>query len=115
MAYVEGYVAAVPVANKERYIEMAVQVAAALKASGALRTVETWEHDVPDGKLTSFPMAVKREAGEAIIFSWIEWPSKAVRDDGWKTVMQDPAMQGANDLFDGKRMIFGGFDIILDK
>ncbi len=114
MAYVDGYVAAVPNANKQAYMDLAVKMAALFKAYGATRIMETWENDVPEGKITSFPMAVKREAGEAVIFSWIEWPSKAARDEGWKAAMADPAMQMGDMPFDGKRMIFGGFDVILD-
>jgi uncharacterized protein YbaA (DUF1428 family) len=114
MAYIDGYVAAVPNTNKQAYLELAAKMAGVFRKHGATRVMETWQDDVPEGKLTSFPMAVKRETGESIIFSWIEWPSKAARNEAWKTVMSDPAMQGASDLFDGKRMIFGGFDVILD-
>jgi uncharacterized protein YbaA (DUF1428 family) len=114
MAYIDGYVAAVPNANKQAYLELAAKMAGVFRMHGATRVMETWQDDVPEGKLTSFPMAVKRETGESIIFSWIEWPSKAARNEAWKTVMSDPAMQGASDLFDGKRMIFGGFDVVLD-
>jgi uncharacterized protein YbaA (DUF1428 family) len=114
MAYIDGYVAAVPNANKQAYLELATKMAGVFRKHGATRVMETWQDDVPEGKLTSFPMAVKRQTGESIIFSWIEWPSKAARNEAWKTVMSDPAMQGASDLFDGKRMIFGGFDVILD-
>jgi uncharacterized protein YbaA (DUF1428 family) len=114
MAYIDGYVAAVPNANKQAYLELAAKMAGVFRKHGATRVMETWQDDVPEGKLTSFPMAVRRETGESIIFSWIEWPSKDARNEAWKTVMSDPAMQGASDLFDGKRMIFGGFDVILD-
>ena len=114
MAYVDGYVAAVPDANKQAYLEVAAKMAVLFKKHGAIRTMECWQNDVPEGKLTSFTMAVKREDTESIIFSWIEWPSKDVRDEAWKTMMSDPAMQGPNDLFDGKRMIFGGFDVVMD-
>ncbi len=73
-----------------------------------------WGNDVPEGKLTSFTMAVKREENESIVFSWITWPSKNARDEGWKVVMQDPIMQSPDyNLFDGKRMIFGGFETIV--
>lgn len=115
MAYIDGYVAAVPSANKQAYLDMAVKMAALFKQHGATRITETWGDDVPEGKLTSFTMAVKREDHESIIFSLVEWPSKEARNSGWKTVMADPAMQMNNDLFDGKRMIFGGFDVILDE
>ena len=70
---------------------------------------------MPEGKLTSFTMAVKREAGETVVFSWITWPSRAVRDEAWKKVMADPRMQpGTMTMpFDGKRLIYGGFDVLL--
>jgi uncharacterized protein YbaA (DUF1428 family) len=86
------------------------------KEFGALKIVECWGHDVPDGKLTSFPMAVKKEPDETVVFSWIIWPSKAVRDAGQEKVMNDPRMQMPPDgiPFDGKRMIFGGFDVMLE-
>ena len=70
---------------------------------------------MPEGKLTSFTMAVKREEGEAVVFAWVEWPSKAVRDAGWEKVMADPRMDPAKSPmpFDGKRMIYGGFQMIM--
>jgi uncharacterized protein YbaA (DUF1428 family) len=114
MAYVDGFAGAVPAANKQAYVDLAAQMAVLFKACGAKRTIECWEDDVPEGKATSFPMAVKRETGESIIFSWIEWPSKATRDEGWKKIMADPSMQKPNNVFDTKRIIFGGFDVVLD-
>ena len=84
------------------------------KEYGALTVVDCWGDDVPEGKLTSFTMAVKRESEESVVFSWITWPSKAVRDDAWKKLMEDPRMSPADSPmpFDGKRMIYGGFQII---
>lgn len=116
MAYIDGYIVPVPTANKQAYLEMAISISKLFKANGALEVVETWGTDVPEGKLTSFTMAVKREENETILFSWIKWPSKAVRDRAWGIVMQDPLMQNAGypGLFDGKRMIFGGFETILE-
>lgn len=116
MNYVDGYVAAVPNANREAYLQMAKQAAALFKANGALGVTECWGDDVPEGKLTSFTMAVQRKPDESIIFSWVTWPSKAVRDEGMKKVMEDSLMQpGKNPMpFDGKRMIYGGFQVILD-
>lgn len=116
MNYIDGYVASVPTANREAYRAFAEKMAALFKKHGALSVVEGWGDDVPEGKLTSFTMAVKREADETVVFSWITWPSRAVRDEAWKVLMTDPAMQ-ANDmakLFDGKRMIFGGFQAIVE-
>jgi uncharacterized protein YbaA (DUF1428 family) len=87
------------------------------KAYGAIKLVENWGDDVPDGKLTSFPLAVKCTEDETIVFSWIVWPSKSVRDTGWEKVMSDPRMSEENNPmpFDGKRMIFGGFQTILEE
>lgn len=115
MAYVDGYVAAVPEANKQAYITMAEEVAAVFRDHGAMKIVETWGQDVPDGKLTSFPMAVKLEPGEVVVFSWVWWPDKAVRDAGMAAAMADPRMkEPETPLLDGKRMIFGGFEVIVD-
>ena len=116
MTYVDGFVAAVPNANRDAYRKHAVEVAAIFKDHGAERLVECWGDDVPEGKLTSFTMAVKREADESVVFSWVTWPSKATRDEGWKKIMADPRMarDGTPMPFDGKRMIYGGFSVIVD-
>jgi uncharacterized protein YbaA (DUF1428 family) len=115
MAYVDGFVAAVPTGNKELYIQHAKKAAAAFKEYGALDVVECWGDDVPDGKITSFSLAVKREPHETVVFSWVTWPSRAVRDEQWKKLMADPRMQPeANPMpFDGKRLIYGGFEVVL--
>jgi uncharacterized protein YbaA (DUF1428 family) len=116
MNYLDGFVAAVPLANKEAYLKHAQDMAAILKEYGALRSVQSWGDDVPEGKLTSFPMAVKREEGEAVVFTWVEWPSKAVRDACWEKSTADPRMNPASAIpFDGKRLIYGGFQIIMQK
>lgn len=113
--YVDGFVAAVPTANKARFIEHARAAAEVFKEHGALRVVECWGDDVPDGEMTSFPLAVKRDADETVVFSWIEWPSREVRNAGMPKVMEDPRIQmDVNPMpFDGKRVIFGGFNSIL--
>ena len=87
MTYVDGFVAAVPTANREIYKKHAEAAAIVFKKHGALKLVECWGDDVPDGKLTSFPMAVKRKDDETVVFSWIIWPSRKVRDEGMKKVM----------------------------
>lgn len=107
--YIDGFVAAVPAANKDAYIKMSKGYNAHCKKLGALKTVDCWGDDVPDGKLTSFPMAVKLEEGEVVCFSWIEWPDKATRDAATKEMMNDPEMAKMEMPFDGKRMIYGGF------
>jgi uncharacterized protein YbaA (DUF1428 family) len=116
MPYVDGLVIPVPTAKREAYVKFAEQVAAVLKEYGALKVVECWGDDVPEGKITSFPMAVKRDKDETVVFSWIIWPSRAVRDEGSKKAMADPRMPpGATMPFDGKRVIYGGFEMILDS
>jgi len=69
---------------------------------------------VPEGKLTSFTMAVKREPDESIAYGWITWPSRTVRDEAWGTMQTDARFQPEQHQmpFDGKRMIFGGFQIV---
>lgn len=114
MNYVDGFVAAVPTAKREAYLKHAELAAAVFKAHGALRAVECWGDDVPEGKLTSFPMAVQCKVDETVVFSWISWPSRSVRDEGMKKVMDDARMKDMTMPFDGKRMIYGGFEMILD-
>jgi uncharacterized protein YbaA (DUF1428 family) len=117
MEYVDGFVAAVPTANRNVYRKHAEHVATVFKQHGALRVVECWGDDVPEGKLTSFPMAVKRKEDETVVFSWITWPSRQVRDEGMKKAMADPRLQpDRNPIpFDGKRLIYGGFEVLLDE
>lgn len=110
MTYIDGFVLAVPADRRDAFIEHANAADAVFMVHGALRVIEAWEEDVPDGKQTDFRRAVAAQPGEKIVFAWIEWPSKAVRDDAMPKVMADPAMAAAPDMpFDGKRMIFGGF------
>ncbi|MBA4144105.1 MAG: DUF1428 domain-containing protein [Nitrosospira sp.] len=89
---------------------------AVFREYSALNVVECWGDDVPEGKLTSFPMAVKCQADETVVFSWVTWPSRQVRDEAWKKVMADPRLQpDANPMpFDGKRLIYGGFEAIVE-
>ncbi|MGM0768394.1 MAG: DUF1428 domain-containing protein [Pseudomonadota bacterium] len=117
MTYVDGFVAAVPTANKDKYIKHASDAAVVFREHGALSLVECWGDDVPDGTVTSFPMAVKCEPGETVVFSWITWPSKEVRNAGMAKVMEDPRLQpDVNPMpFDGKRLIYGGFQRVVDK
>ena len=116
MGYTDGCLVPVPVANKQAYREMAEQSAKVLQDHGAIRVVEGWAENIPDGKITDFNRAVKAEKGEAVCFSFIEWPSKAARDAGWNKVMADERMKrdGSDMPFDGKRMVYGGFAPILD-
>ncbi len=115
MSYVDGFVIPVPADGKQAYLDMAAKAAPIFHEYGAIRVVECWGDDVPDGKVTDFKGAVKAEQGENIVFSWIEWPSKEVRDAGMAKVMTDTRMQPDGDMpFDGKRMIYGGFAPMLD-
>ena len=116
MNYVDGYVLAVPTKNKADYKIGAEKFAIVFKEYGALSIIECWGDDVPAGKLTSFPMAVQCQPDETVVFSWINWPSRQVRDTASKKVMADPRMQALENSmpFDGKRMIYGGFQMILE-
>jgi uncharacterized protein YbaA (DUF1428 family) len=115
MNYVDGFVIAVPTANREMYRQYAELGAKIFKRHGALSLVECWGDDVPEGKLTSFPMAVKCQADETVVFAWLIWPSKQMRNEGMKKVMDDPESKPMMDSmpFDGKRMIFGGFEVLV--
>ncbi len=117
MTYVDGFLIPVPNKNRESYRELAARCAPIFKKHGALSVVECWGDDVPGGKLTSFPMAVKLEDGESVVFSWITWTSKEARDAGNKAAMEDlhKMMDENNVPFDGKRMMFGGFEAILEE
>lgn len=115
--YIDGFVAPVAAGtSREAYTAFAEKAAPIFKEHGATRVVEGWGDDVPDGKLTDFRRSVQAADGETVVFSWIEWPDKATRDAGMKKVMDDPRMQpGAMNMpFDGKRMIFGGFQMVVD-
>ena len=114
MAYIDGFVLAVPVANKQAYIDHATAALPIFKEFGATRMVECWADDVPDGKVTDFRRAVKATEDEAVIFSWMEYPDKPTRDAAMERIMSDPRMEEMGEMpFDGARMIFAGFDPIL--
>ncbi|WP_411816290.1 DUF1428 domain-containing protein [Hyphococcus sp. DH-69] len=115
MTYIDGFVAAVETKNRDAYKAVAEKAAVVFKENGALSVVEGWGDDVPDGEVTSFPMAVKAKPDEAVIFSWIIWPSKEARDAGMKKSMEDPRLGNPEDMpFDGKRLIYGGFEVLLE-
>jgi uncharacterized protein YbaA (DUF1428 family) len=117
MSYIDGFVAAVPTANKASYRKHAADAAVVFKEHGALSVVECWGDDVPQGEVTSFPMAVKCRDDETVVFSWVAWPSRAARDAGMQRVFEDPRMKpDVNPMpFDGKRLIFGGFEVIVEQ
>jgi len=115
MTYIDGFVVPVPAGRKEDYRKMAEKAAPIFKEYGALKIVECWGDDVPHGKVTDFYGAVKAEPGETIVFSWIVWPSKEARNEGSKKLMADPRMKPSDMPFDGKRMIYGGFELMLES
>jgi uncharacterized protein YbaA (DUF1428 family) len=116
MGYADGYLLAVPNANRQAYRDMAAKAANVFKEYGATRVVEAWGDDVPEGKVTDFKGAVKATGDENVVYSWVEWPSKKTRDEAWPKIMEDERMKPdkAGMPFDGQRMIYGGFTPILD-
>jgi uncharacterized protein YbaA (DUF1428 family) len=124
MSYIDGFVIAVPTANRQTFIDHARQGDSVFTDLGATRVVECWGDDVPGGKVTDFRRAVRAEADETVVFSWIEWPDKATRDAAMAKItewMNDPAKADPrihpekNPMpFDGKRMIFGGFSPVIE-
>jgi uncharacterized protein YbaA (DUF1428 family) len=115
MTYVDGFVVAVPAAQKQAYLELAAFSAQVFKEHGATRVVECWQDDVPLGKLTDFRRSVQAKPDEVVVFSWIEYPSKEVRDLANAKMQADERVKAVVMPFDGKRMIFGGFCPILDE
>jgi len=117
MTYFEGFVVPVPEANKESYRQHAAQAAPIFKEIGVKRHFEAWDSDVPEGKVTDFRMAVNAKPDEKVVFAWFEYPDRAARDAANEKMMSDPRMQemGANMPFDGKRMIMGGFESIVEE
>ena len=117
MAYVDGFVLAVPKSKKKAYLRLARLGARVWMDHGALAYRECWGDDVKPGKLTSFPQAVKLKRGEVVVFAWIVYKSRADRDRVNAKVMKDKRLAGMMDPkampFDGKRMIFGGFKDLL--
>ncbi len=114
MTYIDGFIIPVGPGKEEAYRKMAEEVAPLFREYGATGIVECFEDDVKDGKVTDFRRAVAAEPGESIVFSWIVWPSKEVRDEGNRKLMEDPRMQPSGDApFNMQRMIMGGFRPIL--
>jgi uncharacterized protein YbaA (DUF1428 family) len=112
--YVDGYILPVPAAKRDAYAAMAREMAGKFRDWGALRVVEAWGDDVPDGKVTDYKRAVKAADGEGVVYSYVEWPDKAARDAAWAKMMADESMKDQEMPFDGKRMFWGGFQPILD-
>jgi uncharacterized protein YbaA (DUF1428 family) len=113
MTYIDGFVAAVPKANKDLYRTHSRAAADRILSWGATRVVENWGDDVPTGQATDFQRAVAAKPDEIIVFSWIEYPDKATRDKVVAKMMSPEGMAGVPDMpFDGNRMIFGGFETL---
>lgn len=124
MSYIDGFVIAVPTANKQKFIEHANKADSVFTDLGATRVIECWGDDVPDGKVTDFRRAVQARDDETIVLSWVEWPDKTTRDAAMKTMTEwmenpetaDPRMDPVKNPmpFDGTRLIFGGFSPIVE-
>lgn len=113
--YVDGYLIPVPAAKKDDYRAMAEKVSGWFKEFGALRVLEGWGDDTPDGKLTDYNRATLKKPDEKVVYAWVEWPDKETRDAGWGKLMEDDRMKAQPEpVFDGKRMMWGGFKPILD-
>jgi uncharacterized protein YbaA (DUF1428 family) len=118
MSYMDGFVVPVPKGNRQAYKEIAAMAAPIFLEHGATRVVECWGDDIKEGKINDFRTCVIAEEGEQVVFSWIEWPSKAVRDAGVEKVMADERMkpkEGQAMPFSGARMVYGGFAVLLDE
>jgi uncharacterized protein YbaA (DUF1428 family) len=112
--YTDGFVVPVPEVKREDYRKLASNMAKVFREHGATRVVEAFSDDVPHGKVTDFYRAVKAEDGEGVVFSFIEWPDKAARDQAWARIMADESNRPQEMPFDGKRMFWGGFEKIVD-
>jgi len=114
--YVDGFIAPVRVDRRDDYLAMARTTSAIFREHGALRIVENWGDDVPDGKVTDYPRAVAAEGDEAVVYSWIEWPDKPTRDAAWQKIMTDERMTPDGGMpFDMGRMLHAGFVPVLDR
>ncbi|HEX6660818.1 MAG TPA: DUF1428 domain-containing protein [Sphingomicrobium sp.] len=117
MTYVDGFILPLPKGKEDEYRTLAEKFARKSKAQGAIGTVEAIGDNLEHGHTTDFYRAVQATDDENVIFSFILWPSKEVRDAGWEKLMADPEMQpGAQPMpFDGKRMFWGGFKPLLNS
>jgi uncharacterized protein YbaA (DUF1428 family) len=114
-SYTDGFVVPVPEGKRDAYRELASKMAKVFRQHGASRVIEAFSDDVSHGKVTDFYRAVKAEDGEGVVFSFIEWPEKATRDEAWKAIMSDESLKPEGEMpFDGKRMFWGGFEKIVD-
>ena len=114
-AYVQGFVVPVPETNQEAYRKMADEAWPMFRGYGALRLVEAWQDDVPQGKRTDFFRSVKAQPGEKVVFAFIEWPSLEVCTAAAAKMQAEAQPPSAADMpFDGKRMIYGGFEPVVE-
>jgi uncharacterized protein YbaA (DUF1428 family) len=113
--YVDGIIVPVPTSTRDDYVELARENAKVFREYGATRVIEAIGDEVSHGHTTDFYRAVKAEANETIAFSFIEWSDKPARDQAWQKIMQDNRMRHGSGIFDGKRMFWGGFDVIVDS
>lgn len=115
--YIQGFIVPVPTDKQDAYREVAEKFWPIAHDYGATEHVEAWEADVSDGKQTDFRKAVALEDGEKVVFSWVVWPDKAAADASQEKIMTDPRMEamGKDMPFDGKRMVFGGFEPIVEE
>ena len=116
MTYVDGFILPLPKGKEDEYRKLAETFANKSKAQGAIGTIEALGDNLEHGHTTDFFKAVQAKDDENVIFSFVLWPSKDVRDKGWEKIMTDPDMQpGAQPMpFDGKRMFWGGFKPLLN-
>ncbi|HEX9858727.1 MAG TPA: DUF1428 domain-containing protein [Paracoccaceae bacterium] len=116
MVYIDGFVVPVPAEKRTEYLEMARKGWDLFRKYGALKMVETLGDNVPEGEVTDFRRSVLAKEGELVAFSWIVWPDRDTREAAWAKMMSDPDMAAMSDMpFDGKRMIYGGFNPIFDS
>lgn len=112
--YIDGFVIPATLAKRDEFLHHARTVDAFFLDYGATRVVEGWGDDVPLGTTTDFARSVALQEGEVVVFSWIEWPDKATRDAAFEKMRTDERMMALPMPFDGKRMIFGGFEAVVD-
>ena len=118
MSYIDGFLLAVPSDKRDAYRDLSEKAWPLFEEWGATRQVECWSDDVPRGETTDFFRAVKAGPNESVVFSWIEYPSKVVRDAAQVRMREDPRMKEWGEemnFVDGKRMVFGGFIPLMDK
>ena len=117
MTYFEGFIVPVPENNREEYRRHAAVGAPLFHEIGVTRHFEAWDSDVPEGKVTDFRKSVDAKPGEKVVLAWFEYPDRATRDSATERMMSDPRMEAmSKDMpFDAKRMIYGGFEAIVEE